>query len=196
MTLNVFLKRLLGMFGNKYKCRKLQRSNHYQAKYNAWLQCNAFTELSKNFYKAYHYKKAGMQCQYRVELLQEQYRQGIVLFYHPQLPIENFSFLFDFLKDQVMEQGYQLHSSNYRKLRNDNCLQQTETYQLTPKPTDLPGTKLCNQLYGNILIELTSINRKPGFIRLTATTFPDSHFSEPLPFDELLKNMLHPTENH
>jgi len=195
MSLNVFLKRLLGLFGNKYTCHKLQRPGNYQARYKLWLGSSAFTKLTTDLYKAYHYKKAGIQCQQRSELIQEPLRAGVVFFYNPEQSAEEFTFLFDYLKDQTLQQGYQLHNSDRRKLKHEVCRQQTEAYQLTPKPADVAGTNLCNQLYGNILIELSYLNKQPAFIRFTATAFADKHFSAPLPFDELLKNVLHPTEN-
>ncbi|NDK55468.1 hypothetical protein [Pontibacter fetidus] len=173
----------------------MQRSDRYQARYNAWLKQGAHGELVTNFYKACHYKKAGIACSYRVQLIEERNRQGVILFYAPTIDATEFSYFFDFLKDQVLQQGYQLHSTDKRKLKHERYTQDTETYLLTPLPANLPGTAICNQLYGNILIDFTRVNQHAGYIRFITDTFTDTYFSAPLPFSDLLTNVLQLTEN-
>lgn len=195
MSLNGFFKRLLGLFHNQPQCHTLQRSDRYQARYKAWLKSAALTKLVSNFYKAYHYKKAGVQCSYRVQLVQELNRHGVILFYTPGIDQAAFSFLFDYLKDQALLQGYQLHSADRRKIKHERYTQHTETYILTPLPVNLPDGKICNQLYGNILIDYTRINNHPGYIRFITDTYTDKYFSEPLRFSDLLTNIFKLTEN-
>ncbi|MER2998275.1 hypothetical protein [Pontibacter populi] len=188
------MKRLLGLFRNKPVCYKLQRSERYQAKYKAWTNSTECKELTAAFYKAYHYKKAGVQCSFRVQLINDEHRQGVILFHDPAIPQKAFSYLFDHLKDQVKLQGYKVKSADKRRIVHERYNQQIETYYLTPLPADVPGSILCNQLYGNILIEQTRVNHHPGFIRLIADTIPGSFFSEPLPFADLLSHIMQPTE--
>ena len=135
-----------------------------------------------------------MQCSYRVQLVQEANRQGVIIFHDPAISQQAFTYLFDHLKDQVLLQGYKLKSADKRKIVHQRYTQQIETYYLTPLPTDLPGSNICNQLYGNILLEQTFVNKHPGFIRLIADKIPDTFFSEPLPFAELLEQIMQPTE--
>lgn len=194
MSLNEILKRLLGNISGKRICTKLERSGHYLAKLKAWEQDPSCPLLTSSFYKAYHYKKAGIQCSYRVELIQEEHREGVVLFYTPEITPVSFSFLFDLLRKRVLQLGYQLRNADQRNISHAQYKQLIETYYLTPLPCDLPGTNLCNQLYGNIVIEYTRINKLPGYIRLMAVTYADAHFSASLPFSELLTKVLHPTE--
>lgn len=195
MSLNGFFKRLLGLFHYQPQCHILQRSERYQARYKAWLKGTAHIKLVKGFYKAYHYKKAGVQCSYRVQLVQEQNRNGVILFYTPGIEPVTFTYLFDFLKDQALLQGYQLHSADSRKINHERYAQHTETYCLTPLPLNLPGSEICNQLYGNILIDYTRINNHPGYIRFITDSYTDQYFSKPLPFPDLLTNVLTLTEN-
>lgn len=194
MSLNGFFKRLLGLFCSKPLCRKLGRNTRYLAKYKVWLESGAAIAVGNAFFKAYHYKKAGVTCPYRIQLIDEQQRQGVILFYTPALKVQEFSFLFDYIKEQVVLQGYQLRTADRRKLPHKRYTQHTETYCLTPTPSDMAGTKLCNQLYGNILIDYTLINNHPGYIRLIADPYKDVHFSDPLPFPELLSRLLQVTD--
>jgi hypothetical protein len=195
MSLNGFFKRLLGLLHNQPQCYTLQRSDRFQARYKAWLKSAAHTELLANFYKAYHYKKAGVQCSSRVQLIEEHNRNGVILFYTPGIEPATFSYLFDFLKDQALLQGYQLHSADRRKIKHDRYTQHTETYSLTPRPLNVPDKEICNQLYGNILIDYTRINSHPGYIRFITDSITDNYFSAPLPFSELLTSVFALTEN-
>jgi hypothetical protein len=130
-----------------------------------------------------------------VQLVQEQNRNGVILFYTPGIDPTAFSYLFDYLKDKALLQGYQLHSADRRKIKHERYTQHTETYILTPLPVNLPDSDICNQLYGNILIDYTSINYHPGYIRFITDSYTDKYFSEPLPYPELLTNVLKLTEN-
>ena len=194
MSLNGFFKRLLGLFSNKPSCHKLVRSKRYMARYKAWVQHNSFADLTAAFYKAYHYKKAGITCQYRVQLIKEETREGIIFFYEPKVNAAEFSFLFEYLKDLTLGLGYKVRTADRRKLQHPRYTQHIEAYYLTPLPTDLPGTATCNQLFGNILIEYTLVNRHPGYIRVISDSYADPHFSSPLPFDQFLTAILHSTE--
>jgi hypothetical protein len=194
MSLNGFLKRLLGLFRNKPLCHKLERSARYGVRFGAWVNSSDCKALTTAFHKAYHYKKAGMQCNYRVQLVQEENRQGVVFFHDPAISQQTFSYLFDHLKDQTLLLGYRLKSADKRKIVHERYTQKTEAYYLTPLPKDVPDSSLCNQLYGNILIELTLVNNHPGFIRLIANKITDPFFSEPLPFVEFLERIMQPTE--
>ncbi|MBC5773215.1 hypothetical protein H8S95_03995 [Pontibacter sp. KCTC 32443] len=194
MSLNGFFKRLLGLFSSKPSCRELVRSEGYRANYNKWVKTGSYLDLTGSFYKAYHYKRAGIQCSYRVQLIQEQNREGIIFFFTPGTAPADFSFFFDYTKDQVLLLGYQLRSADLLKVNHERYTQHTETYYLTPFPSDVPGSKICNQLYGNIRIDYTRVNRHPGYIRIIADSYSDVHFSAPLPFSELLKNIFEPTE--
>ena len=194
MSLNGFLKRLLGLFSNASYCRKLVRSERYLAKYKKWVEHQAFTELTAAFYKAYHYKKAGVNCLYRVQLIKEESRVGAIFFYDPKITATDFTYLFDYLKDLTLGLGYKVRTADRRKIAHPQYSQHLEAYYLTPLPTNVPGTATCNQLFGNILLEYTLVNRHPGYIRIMSDSYPDPHFSKPLPFDQFMKAIFQSTE--
>lgn len=194
MSLNGFLKRLLALFSSKPYCQKLVRSERYQANYKTWIQNRSYLNLTAAFYKAYHYKKAGIQCAYRVQLIQEQGREGVIFFHDPTIAATDFSYFFDYLKDETLQHGYKLKSADRRKLIHDRYTQHIESYYLTPAPTDIPGTSVCNQVYGNILIEYTLVNHHPGYIRVISNAYADPHFSKALPFSQFLSAIMHSTE--
>jgi hypothetical protein len=194
MSLNEFLKRLLDLLKQGPDCHKLVRSERFNNAFKKWLLTEEPEKLTHNFHKAYHYKKAGINCKYRVQLLQEPNKNSLILMHDPAIGIKSFLYLFELLKTRCLQLGYLVHTAHKRRIDHQSYLQRTDTYILTPPPTDSPGTSRCNQLYGNILLDYTAINRHPGYIRLTVTAFPNSWFSDPLPFYELMEHLFEPKE--
>ncbi|WP_347159120.1 hypothetical protein [Pontibacter chitinilyticus] len=192
MPFNEFLKRLLGWEPNLPTCRKLTRSASYQAAYQKWLESQSYLPWTTAFHKAYHYQKANLTSHLRVQLITGDNRQGAVFFYDPAISPEAFSFLFDYLKDRVLEQNYILHNMDQHDVRHERYTKQTEKYFLLPPASDVPGSDLCNQLYGNITLDYTRVNRHPGYIRLLTNAYADPYFSTPLLFTDLLDKILLP----
>ncbi|NEM97828.1 hypothetical protein [Pontibacter burrus] len=193
MSLNGILKRLLSLFGSKSKCRELKRSEQYQTRYREWLEQEYFAVFLTASYQAYHYSKAGLKESDRITLIKEENREGIIL-NEPTINSVHFSYLLDYLKDRTEMLGYCLRSAHSLSQNHGDLKQITETYYLTPKPQDVPGTGHCNQLYGNIILDFIRINGTPGYIRIMRNSIADPHFSAPLPFPELLKALFQSTE--
>ncbi|WP_276495741.1 hypothetical protein [Pontibacter litorisediminis] len=162
--------------------------------YQKWLDSQVYLHWTAPFFMAYHYKNADLPAQYRVQLLCEEHLKGVIFFYDPSIGPDNFSFFFELVKDRVQQQGYSLHSRNTLQVRHERYTEQVEKLVLTPPASDLPGTSLCNQLYGNVLLDYIRINKKPGYIRFAANRYQDPIFSKPLPFEELLEKTLEPDE--
>ncbi|TPE46026.1 hypothetical protein [Pontibacter mangrovi] len=131
-----------------------------------------------------------MPAAFRVQLVEGENLRGTLLFYDPRIKASEFSFLFDFLKERVKALGYTVHTSNTLKVRHERYLEQIWKVVLTPPASDVPGSSLCNQLYGNVLLDYVEVNKKPGYIRLAANSYQDAFFSRPLPFEELLEHVL------
>lgn len=194
MPFNDFFRRLLGFNLAGPTCSELKRSSRFMHAYQAWVNAQVYLNWTIPFYKAYHFQKAHVKGSYRVQLIEEENRHGAVFFYDPAIGARNFLYLFDLLKDRVLQLGYTLHSSDRHEVRHERYTEQIEKHFLTPPASDLPGTDICNQLYGNILLDYVQVNHRPGYIRLVANSYADAYFSDPLGFTELLEKMLQPTE--
>ncbi|MFD3001011.1 hypothetical protein ACFS7Z_11600 [Pontibacter toksunensis] len=175
-------------------CTRLERSGKHMAAYSRWVEEQVYLNWTGAFFKAYHYRKANLPSQYRVQITQEEHIRGAVFFYDPGMGPQNFTFFFDLLKDRVLKLGYTLHSCDKLEVRHERYLEQVEKHVLTPPASDLAGTSLCNQLYGNVLLDFIKVNNQPGYIRLLTNIYNDPYFSEPLPMDELLERVLQPQE--
>ena len=196
MPFNEFLKQLLGWGSTTPTCKKLKRRTAFVNGYSRWVDARTYLNWTPLIYKAYHYQKAGLQAKLRVQLVEQDNRSGFLLFFDPAIGAENFSFLFELLKDRLIEAGYVLHNSDQHVIRHKRYSELIEKYFLAPPAADVPGTNLCNQLYGNILLDYVKVNGHPGYMRLIANAYKDSFFSQPLPFNELLDKILKPEETH
>ncbi|WP_439883183.1 hypothetical protein ACSX1A_08415 [Pontibacter sp. MBLB2868] len=194
MSFNGFFYRLLGLGEGLPTCKALKRSATHQAAFTAWVKAQVYLNWTGPFFKAYHYQKAHFPSKYRVQLITDEHRKGATFFYDPSIGAENFQFLFDLLKERVLQLGYSLRSSDEQQVRHKRYTEAVERYFMLPPASDVPGSDLCNQLYGNIIIELIKVNKHPGYIRFTANSYADVYFSEPLPFLELLEKVLQPDE--
>jgi hypothetical protein len=98
--------------------------------------------------------------------------------------------LYEFLKDQALALGYHLRTADIRAVNKESFKESIYKYYLTPLPALVNGSSLCNQLYGNISIDLIQLNQQPTFIRIVANAYLSCAFSEALTFDELLNRLL------
>ncbi len=196
MPFNDFFKQLLSFKKNLITCSTISRSAKFLKAYQAWVSAQTYLNWTGPFFKAYHYQRAGMPAQLRVQVISEDSVKGALLFYEPSIGADNFNFLFDLLKDRVQQQGYKLHSASKLKIRHERYTEQAEKLLLTPPASDLPDSSLCNQLYGNILLDYIKVNKLPGYIRFATNSYNDAYFSKPLPFDELLELTLQPKEQY
>lgn len=190
MPFNDFFKRLLGRGKKMIRCSARKHSAKFDASYRSWLHHQTYLSWTGPFFTSYHYEMAGLPTPYQVELHCTDNLKGVVFFYDERIGPNNFSFLFELLKDRVLQQGYTLRSGNKLECKE----QHIEKLLLVPLPEDVPGTKLCNQRYGNVLLDYMRLKNKPGYIRLMANTYQDPHFSRPLLFEELLEKVLRPGE--
>ncbi len=196
MTFNDFFFRLFGFRNAAHTCSNLRRSDKFVKAYKRWVNDKIYLNWTGPFFKAYHFQKCKVASPtFRVQLIDQASLQGALLFYDTSIGAQNFIFLFELMKERMQELGYKLHSSDTRQVRHERYKESIERHVLTPPATDIPGTDLCNQMYGNVHIDFISVNKCPGYIRLVANTYTDSYFSSPLPFMDLLRNVLQPDEN-
>lgn len=197
MPFNDFFHRLFGFGKAVFTCNSLHRSPKYLNAYNKWVAEQAYLKWTGSFFKAYHYQKGRINTsELRVQLVEESNLQGVLLFYDPGIGTQNFSFLHELLKQRIVALGYRLHSSDTRQICHKRYKEQVQRYALMPPASDVPGSDLCNQLYGTIHLDYVTVNKLPGYIRFVANTYTDPYFSKPLPFMELLEHVLQPKENH
>lgn len=157
--------------------------------YEFWLKSEASKELIADFDRAYSLKKQQVESSMEVHLLESPYSNGFAITYADQLTITAFKYLFDYFKERTLSLGYKLTQAD-RKIKDkgdyEECI---EKWYLKPIAEDLQATVI-NQRYGNILIELVMIDRKPSYLKLMANVYQDRLYTKALPFDEFYLKLI------
>jgi hypothetical protein len=171
----------------------LVRNETYRNKILLWQNSGAHRKLAYEVWEAWQLKKDKQSADLQVHLLKTDGSNGIAVTYHPKIGADAFQFFFDHLKEQVLPIGYKLYSSDRRIFVRPNYSETIEKHYLKP-PIDLRvengEVQRCDQRYGNIIIEYIQIDDRPSFIRLMAHYYEDQLYLKPLPFDELLREIL------
>ncbi|MCB2376863.1 hypothetical protein LGH70_04680 [Hymenobacter sp. BT635] len=185
-----FLKKIFAAGGasNATSWQPLLRTPAQARAHQQWVDQQVYLNWMGPFFKAYHFQKTGVCAkQLRVQLLLEQGRQGAVFFYDPSIGPGNFRHLFDFIRDQVLLLGYNASVSDRRLVKHERYTESIEKHFLKPHPHDCTATGRCNQRFGNVTVDLVSINGQPGFIRFFANPYHDAIFTAAASFDELME---------
>ena len=161
-----------------------------QKVYAFWLEQKTYLNWTPEWFKAYHFTKAGIRPAYKLERLQQPGTNGVIFFFDDRIGEQNFRFLHELFKDQVMQLGYRLHAADIRTNQKDNLFETIYKYSFTPPPTCLNNSAICNQLYGNVSIDYIVLDAQPSFIRIIANSYLNGAFSAAKPFDELLHYLL------
>ncbi|NVO84432.1 hypothetical protein [Hymenobacter terrestris] len=165
----------------------LHRSPAQERRRQQWLAQQVFLNWAGPYFKAYHYQKAGLPgARFRVQLARKEGQRGAVFLYDPSMGPGNFQHFFDFIRDRVLAQGYQLGAADQRTLHHEQYAESTQKYFLKPQPNDCTDTGRCNQRFGNVTVDLVSINGQPGFIRFANNPFTDAIFTPAATFDALV----------
>ncbi|MCB2410093.1 hypothetical protein [Hymenobacter lucidus] len=184
-----FLKKIFsaGQAAGPTSWQPLLRTPAQQRAHKQWVAQQVYLNWMGPFFKAYHFQKTGVCArQLRVQLLQQEGRQGALFFYDPSIGPGNFRHLFDFIRDRVLTQGYNVSVSDKRLAKHERYAECIEKHFLKPLPNDCTATGRCNQRFGNVTVDLVSINGQPGFIRFFANPYHDTIFTPPTSFDTLM----------
>lgn len=102
---------------------------------------------------------------------------------------EEITFLFDYLKEKVLQLGYRTQISDTRTYNRPNWVERTDRHYLKPKPNFEETTKM-NQLYGNINIQLVWRNDMAHYLKFSATHYQDHLYKEVYAFEGLMNELL------
>jgi hypothetical protein len=92
----------------------------------------------------------------------------------------DFTFLFDSFRDALLENGYQLHTSDVRTYHCTETKKETiERHYLKPVPILVPGEKI-DQRFGNVTLTLRAKNGIPMQLSCRSTHYRDLNLYKPV----------------
>ena len=167
----------------------LKRSEKDIQLYQLWLKEEK--DILKAINKAYYYKKAHIQSDIKIHLFESDSANGFAITYNSSFGEKNFQHLLDFFRDKTISLNYKLQSSEIRMRDKKEFVEIRERYYLKPDiRQQAMEEKTVNQLYGNILFELIKIDNKPLYMKVLATHYMDSNFTQVLDYDDFIELLL------
>ncbi|WP_338763416.1 hypothetical protein WAF17_19570 [Bernardetia sp. ABR2-2B] len=178
----------------------LKRSEKDKLEFQIWTSSGDARYWFARIHESYHAKKQGLSSQdIDVHLFASAASNGIAITYTNAMSSKQFRFLFDKLKESILQlpYPYKLYTSDRAHYERVNYVETIEKHYLKPVygtnnevETELKTDGQLPQFYGNILIEHIQIDGEPSFIRLLANIYSDRLFLDALPFEELIEKIL------
>ncbi|MGB0840187.1 MAG: hypothetical protein ACPGXL_08605 [Chitinophagales bacterium] len=127
----------------------------------------------------------------KLMLLNNAKSRGFILNYDPlRISKEEFQYLFDYLKAQILKLNYKSYVSDVKNFVRKQHVEKIERHYLKPRLNIADFPNPLNQAYGNITIEQILYNEKPQRIKFLSTPYTDRKYTVALPFEELLQKVL------
>ena len=116
--------------------------------------------------------------------------KGFQLHYRPDIfSINEFQYLFDYLKERVMNFDYRPYISDVRTYVKENTTECIERHYLKPRLKKDTDNRFVH-LFGNITILHEKINEQPSHIKFIANTYQDRKYTAPEKYKNLIEHVL------
>ncbi len=166
----------------------IKRNTVYLEAYQDWIAKQAPQKLIDPIQKAYHFKKVNINSPIQVHLLRSGGANGFAISYDPAFGKDSLQFLLDYWQHKIKNLNYHLQIAERRITEKKDYVETKEKYYLKPSiRLEAMQNKLCNQLYGNILLEYVQIDNQPSYLKVLVTYYVDALFSKALDYDDLVK---------
>jgi hypothetical protein len=172
----------------------LERNEAYRQSYFRWLNEGKQQPLAFVVWEAWNRKKQKETSDLAVHLFQQNGANGLAISYNHDIGPEAFQHFFDWLRDRMLLLGYKHSTSDRRIFDRQTYVETVEKHYLKPPLSlEMEGTKLknlCDQRYGNVLVEYVLVDNQPSFIRFMANYYEDHLYTKALSFDDLVAEIL------
>ncbi len=177
---------------------EIKRNEAYKSAYFRWVNEGKYRWLTQKIYQGYELKKKNETADLQIHILKSSGANGFAVTYSLLMDEKEMQYLFDLLRDKVLNMGYKLYNSNRRIFDRAQYVETIEKHYLKPPTPKIEPQnenqadtrQLFDQRYGNILIEYISIDEKPSFLRLMTHYYSDFIYSPVLSFDKLMDELL------
>jgi hypothetical protein len=167
----------------------LKRREKFALAYDEWIQDGSASQMLHEVAHAYYLKKTNISSELNIHLLNTAYANGFAITFNPAYRSLDFEFLFDYLKGEVMGLGYSLANSDRQVKEKDDYIETVDKHYLKPSFQLVPG-ELCNQKYGNVLLEYVKINDEPSYLKVQVSIYSDRLYTKALSFDDFLTKVF------
>lgn len=203
--MSFFDKIIMGVFGS-HKVNsslplieeEIKRHESYKNTYFKWVNEGQYRWLTQKIYQGYLLKKKNETDDLQVHILKSPGANGFAVTYSLLMEERDLQYLFDYLRDKVLNLDYKLYASDRRIFDRKEYVETIEKHYLKPPIVKIApqgdqhpyNQETINQRFGNIIIEYIAIDEKPSFLRFMTHYYSDFLYSPVAPFDELIDYLL------
>jgi len=160
----------------------LERSESFEKAFQEWSASSKAHEIISNISNIFWNVRRGTGFSPGLFVYSSPQANGF--YFNSKLGISNlgFEFLLDGFRDRVLEMGYSLYTSDRKYVEVPAGIQRIDKHYLKPNSKSHPDG-LFNQNYGNVLLELYSLNEEPQYLKCMVSIYSDRSFAEAQPFE-------------
>ncbi|MFY0605984.1 MAG: hypothetical protein JXR10_04660 [Cyclobacteriaceae bacterium] len=166
----------------------LKRSDAYRHDYLDWVQSDAPQIFLKRVSDSYYLKLENKIGDPDVHIFNSSQSNGFAISFNERLDRQQFQFFFDWIAERVEIMGYKRSNSDLTITDKGDFVEAVEKHYLKPKQKS--SGVVSEQGYGNILIELISVNDVPSYLKFVANTYSDRSYKKPVNFDVLAEYLF------
>lgn len=183
---------LQSLFPDQQKIRihePLSRSATFRKTADQWTASGSAARLLEEINRAYYYPEAGLPHRFILHKLKSPQANGFALKATGAFNRQEGQLLLDIWKNRLLQSGYCLATADHRMAEKPaGRVEEIDRFYL--KPENRKQEPPFAQRWGNISLELISIDNVPGLLRVQASIYADALFEKALPFDSLAERLL------
>ena len=161
----------------------LKRSPQFIKSFEEWKISAQAEDMKENISASYNDKLSSRPPVIDIEIYHSSYANGFIIYPQKrgiQLPLE---FLMEYIKDVLETEGYRLVHSDRKMKETGKIVTELDKYYLKPPIShEIP----IDQLFGNVIIELSYRNHEPSKFKLVANIYSDRLYGAPRNFEDLI----------
>lgn len=177
-----------GSYRKPFLQETLKRSSTEIRDYEALKDSSEMRRLFDDLYDNYLREINDRENPLGLYILDSKAASGFYFRIVPPFTAGNIYFFFDALRDKILQEDYHLYTSHRKVYLKNGKTEITEMHYLKP-PVSAEMVFPQDQMYGNIQIDLVSIEGEPQYIKLMASVYSDRNYSEPRDFSLLMEKL-------
>lgn len=167
----------------------LRRSRTFPEHATAWQTSGDASKLLDEINRAYHYPEAGLSHRFRLHKLKSPQANGFALQAQGAFNQKEGQLLLDIWKNRLLSSGYRLATADHR-MQEKVSGQVEEIDRFYLKPDNQRQEPPFRQAWGNVSLELISLNQLPALLRVQASIYSDALYQEAYSFASLTELLL------
>jgi hypothetical protein len=167
---------------------KLVRGEKYLEEFEAWVNSDRKSIILDRLAREYADLEKGKRPD-MFHIHKSPQADGFFFDERMGISVKEFSYLLDYFKEQTLDQGYTLYSSERHSIDKSESVQTVERHYLKPDlGRDL--TTPIDQKYGNVLMEYVAYDAKPAYLKVMVTSYSDRSYSKALDFPAFAEKLF------